>query len=61
MSTGPYAIEGLFAICAGVLTIAKGEAWIGPWLPPAFVVKGPASLLIGAVAIGLGMFLLLAK
>jgi len=61
VTLGPDAVEGLFAIVAGVLTIVKGEAWIGPALPPTFVFKGAAAFLIGALAIGLGVFLLLAK
>ncbi len=61
MSLGPDTIKALSAIVAGILTIAKGEAWIGPALPPTFVFKGAAAFGIGALAIGLGVFLLLAK
>jgi|APFre7841882630_1041343.scaffolds.fasta_scaffold38732_2 hypothetical protein len=59
MSFGPNTIQALFAILAGILTIAKGEAWIGPMFPPTFILKGAVSYVIGLVAIGLGLFLLL--
>ena len=59
LSFGPNTIEALFAIAAGILTIVKGEAWIGPVLPPTFVLKGAGSIVVGVLAIGLGLFLLL--
>ena len=61
LSFGPNTIEGLFAIAAGILTITKGEAWIGPVFPPTFVLKGAASIVVGVLAIALGLFLLLAN
>lgn len=61
MSLGPHAMEGVYAIFAGLLTIAKGEAWIARTLPPGFVVKGPVTVMIGTVAIGLGLFFLVAR
>ena len=61
MSLGHDTIKALFAIVAGILTIAKGEAWIGPRLPPTFAFKGAAAYGIGALAIALGLILLLAK
>jgi len=60
MSLHPDAIKGLFAV-AGASTIANGEAWIGPMFPPTFVFKGAAAFGIGALAIKLGLILLLAK
>ena len=58
MSIGPYAIEGVFAIVAGGLTIAKGKAWIGPSFPATFVLSGPITFVIGGLAIVLGLFIL---
>jgi hypothetical protein len=60
MPIGSHAVEGIFAIIAGVVTLVKGEAWIGR-LPATVVVKGPATTLIGVVAIGLGIFFVVAK
>ena len=53
-------LKGILAIVAGIMTIFKMEAWIGPGWPPSFVVRGPGSILVGVLAILLGVFLLLA-
>jgi hypothetical protein len=60
MLFGPHAANGAFAIIAGILIIAKGEAWFGRTLPPTVIVKGPVTVLIGTVAIGLGLFIMIA-
>ena len=61
MAAGSYAVEGAFAIVAGVMTIAKGKAWIGTNLPPTFVLHGRVAFLIGVLAIVLGLFLLVVR
>ena len=58
LSFGPNSVKAMFAIAAGILTIVKGEAWIGPALPPNFVFKSAASIAIGALAVVLGLVLL---
>jgi len=60
MSLGPHVANGLFAIVAGMLTIARGEAWLARTLPPNAVLKGPITILIGTLAIGMGLLLLVA-
>lgn len=55
MPLGHNVIKGIFAVGAGVLTIMKGEAWIGRGVPPTLIMKGPTTLLIGALAIGVGL------
>ena len=60
MSFGPQVMNGLFAIAAGLFTIARGEAWLGRALPTNVVLKGPVTVLIGTLAIGVGLLQLVA-
>jgi hypothetical protein len=53
-------MKGVFAIVAGVLTIANGKARIGPYVSTTTVFSGPTASLIGGLAIVLGLFLLVA-
>ena len=50
-------VKGLFGVVAGIVTIFRFEAWIGPNWPNAIRVRGPAAVVIGCVAIGLGGWL----
>ena len=61
MSLGRDTIEPLLAIAAGSVTIAKGEAWIGPALSPSFVFKGAVAFAIGALTMVLGVILSFTK
>jgi hypothetical protein len=53
-------MDGLFAIAVGVLTIARGEAWVGRTLPQNILLKGPITVLIGTLAVGVGLLLMIA-
>ena len=60
MSLAPHAMDGLFAIAVGVLTIARGEDWVGRTLPQNVLLKGPITVLIGTLAVGVGLLLMIA-
>jgi hypothetical protein len=59
MTVEPNRLQAIFAIVAGILTIVKRDARIGPYWPPTFTVRGLGAILIGCAAILLGVWLLL--